>query len=380
MEHSLTPPPARIVVSASPGEVRTAVLAPKLTEYRVWHPDFPDRVGDIYLGHVADIRPDMGGRFVALPDSMGFLPDSACDAPAPGLGMGVVVRVTRAAQGQEQGGASGKGVRLTARLAQAEAACWAGAQGTARRLTPGPDPVVDLAAAWPQAEIVTDAPGLVAGWQALLTGRVRLVRQAMEPSLLDLLARLEAPVWHLPGGGALHVSPTPALTAIDVDMGRAAEAGGKTSAQARFNTALLPELARQIRLRNLGGAILVDFAGMTARQRPKLAAGLRTALAEDRMAARLVGFTGLGFAEIVRRRGHAPLHEVLASPPARLAAAIREARAACLPGQPAILGLGTDLMAALDRAAGLYAALAGDIRVVMDAGLAATAWEVRTAT
>ncbi len=65
---------------------------------------------------------------------------------------------------------------------------------------------------------------------------------------------LGAPVVELAGGGRMCITPTPALTAIDVDLGAAtAERRGKAPAQQAANRALLPAVARQIRLRNLGG-------------------------------------------------------------------------------------------------------------------------------
>ena len=61
----------------------------------------------------------------------------------------------------------------------------------------------------------------------------------------------------------MHIQPTSALIAIDIDAGgRTAARTSKTTAQRHANRAIIPELTRQIRLRNLSGAILVDFAGM----------------------------------------------------------------------------------------------------------------------
>ncbi len=65
------------------------------------------------------------------------------------------------------------------------------------------------------------------------------------------------------------IEPTAALVAIDVDM--AAATAGRDAKQAKqeaANRAALPALARQIRLRNLSGAILVDLAGLSMRRRP----------------------------------------------------------------------------------------------------------------
>ena len=102
-----------------------------------------------------------------------------------------------------------------------------------------------------------------------------------------------------------------------------ASGGGKMAAHLAVNRAVLPALARQIRLRNLSGAILVDFAGLPARRRAALAPALHAALAEDPLRPRLLGFTALGLAEIVRPRVHPPLHELLAGPHAAGLAALR---------------------------------------------------------
>ncbi len=103
----------------------------------------------------------------------------------------------------------------------------------------------------------------------------------------------------------MHVTAAPAVTAIDVDSGAAA--GG----HAALNEAVMPELVRQMVLRNLSGGIIIDFAGMKPRERTRLAAPLTAALAADFLRARLLGFSNLGFAEIVRPRVRPPLHEML---------------------------------------------------------------------
>jgi Ribonuclease G/E len=207
-----------------------------------------------------------------------------------------------------------------------------------------------------------DSAALAAAWRGALGPRLRVVpAPAFDDALESDFDTLAGPEVPLPGGGRLLVHPTPALTAIDMDAGSAAGARG-AGAVAAMNTAALPELARQIRLRNLGGAILVDFAGLSPKRRAALDAPLRAALAPDRLA-RLVGFTGLGMAEIVRDRVHAPLHEVLGWPPSPLTrglAALRQAgrEAAARPGArfalratPAVIGALEGLPGALDEAA-----------------------------
>jgi Rne/Rng family ribonuclease len=140
------------------------------------------------------------------------------------------------------------------------------------------------------------------------------------------LAALEQPVVDAPNGARLSFHPTPALVAIDVDAASATAAKtSKAAAQLALNRTVIPALAQQIRLRNLSGAILVDFAGLSPRRRATLAPTLATALAADPVQPRLLGFTALGFAEIVRPCIHPPLHELLAGPHAAGLAGLRAA-------------------------------------------------------
>ena len=97
------------------------------------------------------------------------------------------------------------------------------------------------------------------------------------------------------------------------------------------NRAALPALMRQVVLRNLSGAILIDFAGIPARRRQALAPDLQAALAADPARPRLLGFSHLGLAELLRPRSMPPLHELLAGPHAAGLAALR--RLAAEPGR-----------------------------------------------
>jgi Ribonuclease G/E len=114
---------ALILVEASPGEVRTALLlGGVLTEAWVERPARPDGVGDLQRGRVLAISASMSGAFVALAgNETGFLPESAASAPRQPIkkavqeGQILGLRVTRAAQ-------AGKGPRLSALLTDAEAA------------------------------------------------------------------------------------------------------------------------------------------------------------------------------------------------------------------------------------------------------------------
>jgi ribonuclease G len=265
----------------------------KPQEYYLHRPAAPDGAGDLHAGRVMAVVPAMAGAFVEIAGAEAFLPDS--EAPG-GLTAGTIlaVRVTRAAHG-------GKGPRVSARVEGVPVA------GPVRLLQRGPTPLEELRAAYPEAPLST------------------------APFSDDLQSELDAladPHFALPGGMRATATPTPALTAIDLDgaAGTAARAG-KASAQYAANLAALPELARQISLRNFGGAVLVDFAGMPAKRRAALQAPLQAALACDRMRPRLVGVSGLGFAEILRPRLRPPLHEKLQGPHAAGLAALRLAAA-----------------------------------------------------
>ena len=271
-----------------------------LQEYALWRPGKPDGVGDLHRGRVLARSPGLGGAFVALADAEGFLPDTEGAADVS-VGTLLGVRITRAAQ-------AGKGPRLTARLTERDATL--ATDGPVRLIRRGPSPLQAIQARYPDAALqehrgIAGAP------------------TRFDPDLEDQIAALGEPETPLPGGGRLRIDVTPALTAIDLDAGSASDdRRGKSVSQAAFNRAALPELARQVRLRNLSGAILVDFAGLSPRRRAALEPDLRAALSTDPLRPRLLGFTHLGLAEIVRPRIHPPLHELRTSPHAAGLAAL----------------------------------------------------------
>lgn len=108
----------------------------------------------------------------------------------------------------------------------------------------------------------------------------------------------------LAGGGALTIEATAAAAMIDVDS------GGAPLLQANLTAA--HAVARQIRLRNLAGPIVIDFIAMRdAREREQVRAALAAALAPDPAAPQLLGWTRLGHMELVRPRRHPAIEEVL---------------------------------------------------------------------
>ena len=354
-----------VLAACGPGQMRVvAVRGDTLLDYAISRPGAPDGVGDVHSGRVIARVPAIGGAFVALPNGEGFLPDTE---GAAGLtdGASVLVRVTRAAQG-------GKGPRLSARVT-----------GPPRR---GPGAVERLALLHPQAPVRVDDPAMAVALRSALGERITLVRPlAFDAALEAEIEALGEPGVALPGGGFLSVHPTPALTAIDLDAGGAAAGrAGKGAMHRALNEAALPVLARQIRLRNLSGAILVDWAGLSPRKRTSIGPALAAALADDPLRPRLLGFTHLGLAEIVRTRVHPPLHELLAGPHATGLAALRRlvAEAAADPARPRALRAASAIATALmgDAAARADVARLTGRELVLrgDASLGPGRWRVET--
>ena len=331
-----------IHAACSPGEVRVAaVLDGVMTDFAIWRPGRPDGVGDVHRGRVTAVVPGMAGAFVAIGGGDGFLPDSA-GAAGRGVGDMVAVQVMRAAQG-------GKGPRLAA-LAEAPGA------GPPALLRAGPNPILRLAALHCGPVIVDDA-ALFATLRPALAERLTLGGPWPE-AVQDAVDALAERVVALPGGLRASIEPTAALVAIDVDMASAtAGRDAKLAKQEAANRAALPALARQIRLRNLSGAILIDLAGLPLRRRPALADALRSALAPDPARPRLLGFTAGGLAEIARPRSHPPLHELLAGPHAAGLAALR-AIATGNPAIPPVLRAAPDVVSALEADPAALPALA----------------------
>jgi len=299
----------RILAAVSPGEVRIATMhGDEMLAYALWRPGAPDGLGDIQMGRVTARVPAMAGSFVALAQSEGFLPDSEGGA---GLAEGdaVKVRITRSAQG-------GKGPRLAIERS-----------GKAP-LGRGPSPLHRAASALPGAEIALDDAALFAALRPEFASRLRLLPRAFDDTLEAEIEALASPWIDLPGGMRASIFPTPALVAIDMDGGAStALPAPKAAAQFAANRAALPALTRAIRLRNLSGAILIDLAGLPVKRRMALGPDLQAALANDPARPRLLGFTHLGLAEILRPRSSPPLHELLAGPHAAGLAGLRAAAA-----------------------------------------------------
>jgi ribonuclease G len=119
----------------------------------------------------------------------------------------------------------------------------------------------------------------------------------------------------LKSGGYLILDQTEAMTTIDVNTG--AFVGNRSFDDTIFKTNLeaAHAIARQLRLRNLGGIIILDFIDMESLEhREAVLAELRKALARDHMRMTVNGFTQLGLVEMTRKRTRESLAHVLCEP------------------------------------------------------------------
>jgi ribonuclease G len=119
----------------------------------------------------------------------------------------------------------------------------------------------------------------------------------------------------LKSGGYLIIDQTEALTTIDVNTG--AFVGGRSFDDTIFKTNLeaAHAIARQLRLRNLGGIIIIDFIDMdNADHKAAVLEEFRKALARDRTRMTVNGFTALGLVEMTRKRTRESLAHVLCEP------------------------------------------------------------------
>ena len=113
---------------------------------------------------------------------------------------------------------------------------------------------------------------------------------------------LDRKVW-LPSGGSLIIEHTEALTVIDVNTGK--NVGTSNLEETVFNNNLeaADEIARQLRLRDIGGIIVIDFIDMEIREnRQQVVAAFREALARDKTRTQVFDISELGLVEMTRKR------------------------------------------------------------------------------
>ena len=143
-----------------------------------------------------------------------------------------------------------------------------------------------------------------------LADRVEYYDRALEPLPIferhhvheQLHKALDRKVW-LPSGGSLIIERTEALTVIDVNTGKNVGKSNLEETVYRNNLEAAEETARQLRLRDIGGIIVIDFIDMEIREnRDKVASALRSALARDKTRTQVFDISELGLVEMTRKR------------------------------------------------------------------------------
>jgi ribonuclease G len=375
-----------VILSCAPGESRLALLAAGQTvELIVDRGD--GAAGDLVLGRVLSVNRHLGAAFVDIGEPQaGFL-------PSPGRlseGQAVLVQLTQAAHGGKGATVTAKpslsgrllaysperpGLNLSRRIADAAARDrltailapliepeegvvvrtaaasasaedlggeleglrerWQAIGAEAGHMTPP----YRLHAPPPLARVLADHPGVARvrvddpaslGEARVLFPAARLDRDGFDSAGADeaLQQALERRV-PLPGGGALIIDELAGLAVIDIDSG-----GGSAE---EANLAAMAEIARQLRLRALGGHIVIDVIPMRDRRAGgRVVEHLRRAVADDPTPTQIVGTTALGLVELTRERRRPSLAELMLEAPVR---------------QPTAETIGLDGLRALLRAA-----------------------------
>ncbi len=113
---------------------------------------------------------------------------------------------------------------------------------------------------------------------------------------------LDRKVW-LPSGGSLIIEHTEALTVIDVNTGKNVGKSNLEETVFHNNMEAAEEIAKQLRLRDIGGIIVIDFIDMEVREnRTKVVEVFRNALARDKTRSQVFDITELGLVEMTRKR------------------------------------------------------------------------------
>src|SRR5256884_2604372 len=119
----------------------------------------------------------------------------------------------------------------------------------------------------------------------------------------------------LPAGGAIVIDHTQAMVSIDVNSARATKAGDIETTAFQTNLEAAEEIARQLRLRDLGGLIVIDFIDMeSAKNQREVENRLRDALRHDRARVQIGKISRCGLLELSRQRLQPSLEETTHSP------------------------------------------------------------------
>jgi len=158
--------------------------------------------------------------------------------------------------------------------------------------------------------LYTDVKEYVEAVAPALADRVQYFDPATEPLPLfekfhvaeQVAKALDRKVW-LPSGGSLIIEATEALTVIDVNTGRNVGSSSLEETVFRNNLEAAEEIARQLRLRDIGGIIVIDFVDMEIKDnRDQVVKAFRDALSRDKTRTQVFNISDLGLVEMTRKR------------------------------------------------------------------------------
>ncbi len=196
-------------------------------------------------------------------------------------------------------------------------------EGLSRRSEPGASVVASLALTEALREWITQHPATIlasesaashvqgdpqVGPGAIAQMTLRVESDPFERfELWDEIDRLRQPRVDLPSGAWMAIEATRAMVTVDVNTGERFSGGAGMTA----NIEAARELPRQLRLRGLGGQVIIDFAPLKKAHRRKVEETLKAAFRKDPIETTLAGWTPLGNFELQRKRERRPLSELL---------------------------------------------------------------------
>ena len=167
-------------------------------------------------------------------------------------------------------------------------------------------------------EIVTDIPNVYEALQVHYKGNksIRLYQDTFPlKKLYSIETKMEelfSEKIYLKSGGTIFIEYTEAMTVIDVNTGKCIAKKDKDTLNYQINLEAADMIARQLRLRNISGIIIVDFINMEREEyKAKLIQELKKLLKKDSVSCNYVDITGLGLVEITRKKVQKPIYEIL---------------------------------------------------------------------
>ena len=159
-------------------------------------------------------------------------------------------------------------------------------------------------------EIVTDIPEVTEAISEipLYTDEYTLT---LRYSLASLLEKTLSKRTYLKSGAYLVIEPTEAMTVIDVNSGKSIKGKNAEEQFLKINIEAAKEIARQLRLRNISGIVMIDFINMKEESHNhELMKNLAEYVRTDPVRTTVVDMTKLGLVELTRQKGKRALHEV----------------------------------------------------------------------